>query len=525
MHGMVNEPAHKLQPALFMSEAAPKNEPIWTSVPAPKFSKLADDASVDVAIVGAGIAGVTTAYLLAREGRSVLLLDDGPVGGGMSSVTTAHIANALDDRYLRVEKLRGEDGARRTAQSHTAAIDRIERNVADEGLDCDLVRLDGYLFPLPGEDPDLLRQERDCARRAGLDVEIVPRAPLPFDSGPSIRFPRQGQFHPLKYLYGLAGAIVRAGGRIASGAHADTVEDGAPARVRVGSHTVSARAVVVATNVPINDRFAIHTKQAPYMTYVIGAVVPRGSVERALYWDTGDPYHYVRLQPMPDEADKDCLIVGGEDHKSGHADDGRERHARLEAWARERFPMVERIAFTWAGQVMETLDGLAYIGKNPGDENVYVVTGDSGMGMTHGTIAGMLLTDLIQGRDNPWRELYDPSRKIVGAAGEWVKENLDVAAQFAGYAMPAASAGEVPWDSGKVIQRGLSKVAAYRDEKGELHEMTAVCPHLGCIVQWNGSEKTWDCPCHGSRFDKMGKVVNGPANTDLSPIREEASKR
>jgi glycine/D-amino acid oxidase-like deaminating enzyme len=159
----------------------------------------------------------------------------------------------------------------------------------------------------------------------------VPRAPLPFDSGPSIRFPRQGQFHPLKYLYGLAGAIVRAGGRIASGAHADTVEDGAPARVRVGSHTVSARAVVVATNVPINDRFAIHTKQAPYMTYVIGAVVPRGSVERALYWDTGDPYHYVRLQPMPDEADKDCLIVGGEDHKSGHADDGRERHARLEA--------------------------------------------------------------------------------------------------------------------------------------------------------------------------------------------------
>ena len=302
------------------------------------------------------------------------------------------------------------------------------------------------------------------------------------------------------------------------------MEDGEPARLRVGERTVTARAVVVATNVPINDRFAIHTKQAPYMTYVIGAVVPRGSVERALYWDTGDPYHYVRLQPMPDEADKDCLIVGGEDHKSGHADDGRERHARLEAWARERFPMVERIAFTWAGQVMETLDGLAYIGKNPGDENVYVVTGDSGMGMTHGTIAGMLLTDLIQGRDNPWRELYDPSRKIVGAAGEWVKENLDVAAQFAGYAMPAASAGEVPWDSGKVIQRGLSKVAAYRDEKGELHEMTAVCPHLGCIVQWNGSEKTWDCPCHGSRFDKMGKVVNGPANIDLAPAHEEAER-
>jgi len=508
-----------------MSETAPRKEPIWTSVPAPKFSTLTADAEVDVAIVGAGIAGVSAAYLLTREGRSVLLLDDGPVGGGMTSVTTAHLANALDDRYLRLEKLRGEDGARRAAESHTAAIECIERNVAAEGIDCDFVRLDGYLFPLPGEDPDLLRRELDCARRAGLDVEIVPRAPLPFDSGPSIRFPRQGQFHPLKYLYGLAAAIERSGGRIACGAHVDAVEDGEPARLRVGERTVTARAVVVATNVPINDRFAIHTKQAPYMTYVIGATVPRGSVERALYWDTGDPYHYVRIQPMPDDPRRDCLIVGGEDHKSGHADDGRVRHARLEAWTRERFPMVDGVAFEWAGQVMETLDGLAYIGRNPGDRNVYVVTGDSGMGMTHGTIAGMLLADLIQGRDNPWRELYDPSRKIVGAAAEWAKENLDVAAQFAGYAMPGASPGEIPWGSGAVIQRGLSKVAAYRDEKGELHEMTAVCPHLGCIVQWNGSEKTWDCPCHGSRFDKTGKVVNGPANVDLAPVHEEAARR
>jgi Rieske Fe-S protein len=262
------------------------------------------------------------------------------------------------------------------------------------------------------------------------------------------------------------------------------------------------------------------------MTYVVGAAVPRGSVERALYWDTADPYHYVRLQPMETDGGRfDCLIVGGEDHKTGHADDGHERHARLEAWARERFPSIERIAFTWAGQVMETLDGLAYIGRNPGEENVYIVTGDSGMGMTHGTIAGMLLTDLIQGRDHPWRDLYDPSRKIVGAARRFAKENLDVAAQFAGYVMPGGSPEEIPWDSGAVIQRGLSKVAAYRDEKGELHEVSAVCPHLGCIVQWNGSEKTWDCPCHGSRFDKTGKVLNGPANRDLAPAGEEVARK
>jgi len=509
-----------------MSGASPKNEPIWTSVSSPKFPKLTEDATVDVAIVGAGIAGITTAYLLAREGRSVLVLDDGPVGGGMTCVTTAHLANALDDRYVEIERLRGRDGARLAAESHTAAIERIERIVADEGIDCDFVRLDGFLFPTPGESPDLLRKEHDAARRAGLDVEIVPRSPAPFDGGPALRFPRQGQFHPLKYLYALAAAVEKAGGRIASGAHVDAIEDGSPARARAGKRTVTAKSVVVATNVPVNDLFAIHTKQAPYMTYVVGAAVPRGSVERALYWDTADPYHYVRLQPMETDGGRfDCLIVGGEDHKTGHADDGHERHARLEAWARERFPSIERIAFTWAGQVMETLDGLAYIGRNPGEENVYIVTGDSGMGMTHGTIARMLLTDLIQGRDHPWRDLYDPSRKIVGAARRFAKENLDVAAQFAGYVMPGGSPEEIPWDSGAVIQRGLSKVAAYRDEKGELHEVSAVCPHLGCIVQWNGSEKTWDCPCHGSRFDKTGKVLNGPANRDLAPAGEEVARK
>src|SRR5689334_8397388 len=199
-----------------MSETPPKNEPIWTSVPAPDFPKLTEDASVDVAVVGAGIAGVTTAYLLAREGRSVLLLDDGPVGGGMTSVTTAHLANALDDRYVHLERLRGADAARLAAQSHSAAIDRIERTVTDESIECDFVRLDGWLFAVPGETPDMLPRERDAARRAGLDVELEPRAPLPFDGGPAIRFPRQGQFHPLKYLYAVAAAIERLGGRIVS---------------------------------------------------------------------------------------------------------------------------------------------------------------------------------------------------------------------------------------------------------------------------------------------------------------------
>ncbi len=274
--------------------------------------------------------------------------------------------------------------------------------------------VDGYLFLGPNDKEDLLDRELVAARQAGLtDVIKHHRVPLAsFDTGPCLKFPNQGQFHPLKYLHGLAKAIQRDGGRIFTNTHADKVEGGATARVKAGNYTVAAGAVVVATNVPINDLLVIHTKQAPYMSYVIGARVPRGSVPKILLWDTQDPYHYVRVQSVEDEQGaRDILIVGGEDHKTGQADDGSERYERLEAWARERFPMIEEIEFTWAGQVMETVDGLAYIGRNPGDkENTYVVTGNSGMGMTHGTIAGMLLKDLILGHENPWAKLYDPAQ-------------------------------------------------------------------------------------------------------------------
>jgi Rieske Fe-S protein len=210
--------------------------------------------------------------------------------------------------------------------------------------------------------------------------------------------------------------------------------------------------------------------------------------------------------------------VGGEDHKSGQADDAVERHARLEAWARARFPMIQAIEFAWGGQILETLDYLAFIGRNPGDKNLYVAAGDSGMGLTHGTIAGLLLCDLILGRPNAWAALYDPSRKPVKAAREYAAENLNVARQYGDWLTggDVKSVNDIPRDGGAVVRRGLSKLAVYRDESGLLHERSATCPHLGCIVQWNGAEKTWDCPCHGSRFDRHGKVINGPANVDLA---------
>jgi glycine/D-amino acid oxidase-like deaminating enzyme/nitrite reductase/ring-hydroxylating ferredoxin subunit len=484
--------------------------------------------TADVCVVGAGLAGLTTAYLLLREGRSVILLDRTGVAAGMSGFTTAHLSNAIDDRYFEIERLHGTQGARLSAESHTRAIEMIEAAVGRERIACDFERVDGYLFLAPGETQDVLDLELDVARRAGLaSVEKIVHAPLPsFDTGPCLRFPGQGQFHPVKYMAGLAKAIRRNGGFIFSG-HVDRVQGGRPARIiTAASHTVTAQAAVVATNSPINDRLVLHTKQAPYMTYVIGARVPSGSIEKALYWDTMDPYHYVRVQRMTTSSrgggdPYDILIVGGEDHKTGQADPEADRHGRLEAWARSRFPMIEDVRYRWSGQVMETVDGVAYIGRNPLDaDNVFIATGASGMGMTHGTIAGMLITDLIVGRENPWAALYDPSRKTLRALGEYVKEGANMAAQYADWltAGDVDSTDAIPPDRGAVVRRGLAKVAIYRDESGRLHERSAVCTHLGCIVRWNEIERTWDCPCHGSRYDRFGGVITGPAPKSLAPI-------
>lgn len=352
---------------------------------------------------------------------------------------------------------------------------------------------------------------------------MVERAPLSFDTGKCLRFPRQGQFHPLKYLAGLARALVRQGGRIFTGTHVTAMAGGDSARVEADSgYTVNTSNIVVATNTPINNLVTIHTKQASYTTYVIGARIPPGSVTGALYWDTADPYHYVRLHSV---GDHDLLIVGGEDHKTGQADDGAARLTRLEVWARERFPAISGIEYRWSGQVMEPVDGVAFIGRNPADsQNVYIATGDSGMGMTHGTIAGMLITDLIAGRRNPWVDLYDPSRKSLLALGQFVQENINVTAQYLGDYLSGgdvASVDEIVPDGGAVIQRGLKKIAVYRDMQGVLSQRSAMCTHLGCIVSWNSLEKTWDCPCHGSRYDRYGGIINGPANSDLSPVEEE----
>ena len=418
------------------------------------------------------------------------------------------------------------------AESHTAAINRIEAISSLEDIDCDFERLDGYLFLGGDDDRKLLEDELQSAHRAGLvDVELIDRVPVDsFDSGPALCFPRQAQFHPLKYLNGLARAIIRDGGQLFSAAHAESIEDGEPAKVTTADgHVITADSVVVATNSPVNDWVILHTKQSAYRTYVIAARIPRGSVPRGLYWDTPDPYHYVRLQeidPLIDPSRREeLLIVGGEDHKTGQADDADERFRCLEEWTRQRFPMIRNIDFRWSGQIMEPVDYMAFIGKNPGaDEHIFIATGDSGNGITHGTVAGILLTDLILGKKNPWSKLYDPSRVTLRATSDFLKENLNVAGQYSDWATSGdvSSYDEIAPGTGAIIRRGMSKIAVYRDEQGNFHERSAVCTHLYCIVDWNTAERTWDCPCHGSRYDPYGQVVNGPAIAPLAEVESGA---
>lgn len=485
-----------------------------------EFPPLESDATADVCVIGAGIAGLSVAYELVTAGRSVIVIDRAGVGDGMTGRTTAQFTNAFDDRYLHMEHVHGEEAARLLAESHTWAIGRTAEIVALEHIDCEVERLDGWLYSAPGESPEDLTEELGAVRRANVPgVSMEARAPLAHDTGPALRFADQLQLHPVKHLHGLARAIERRGGHIHAHTHADIIEGGDPCRVQTErGPKITARSIVVATNSPVNDLAVIHTKQVAWQTYVVVARVPRGSVARAIFWDTADPYHYVRLTSDPADTSSDLLIIGGEDHRTGQDDAPEARWTKLESWMRETFPTAGPIVNRWSGEVLEPVDGVAFIGRNPlDDDHVYVVTGDSGNGMTHGVIAGKVITDQIEGRENRWSELYDPRRRSLRTTGTYLRENLLMAREYGAWfgKGDVADASEIPRGEGAIVRRGLNMFAIYVDDRGMAHESSAACPHMGCIVRWNRAERSWDCPCHGSRFDALGQVTHGPAISDL----------
>lgn len=491
------------------------------------FPELGSDLDADVVIVGAGLGGLSTAYCLASAGKKVIVVEDGYIGSGETGRTTAQLVTALDNRYFLMEDIFGKEKTARIAHSHEAAIDFIEEVVKEEKIDCGFERINGYLFLHPTDKEESLHKELDALIRCGIKASMLEKTPgIPSEKN-CILFPGQAQFHPMKYLLGLCKAIEKKGGRIFINTHASKIDH--TGIVSDKGFQVSARHVVVATHAPVNDKYAMMLKQWAYRSYVISALVRKNSLPKALWWDTGDhsqitgkSYHYVRLHPYNEEYD--LLISGGEDHIVGITSDipEEERFSLLETWTRQRFP-VEKLISKWSGEVLVPIDSIAYLGRNRFDrDNVYIITGDAGIGMTYCTIGALLITDLINGIKNDWEDLYKPSRFILKASKPFfrmLKGDL-VAILKKWFYTGTAELSAIKEDEAKAIVLDGKKCGAYRDPSGKLFLVSAECTHLKCMVVWNNAEKSWDCPCHGSRFTYTGKVINGPANKDLPAFSE-----
>lgn len=495
---------------------------LWMDVEVmPAAGSLPGDIECDVAIIGSGIAGISTAYELCRRGKSVAILDRGPIAGGMTSRTSAHLAPLCDDLVSEMTKIKGQDATKLFCDSQAAAVDRIEQIQESEGIDCDFRRLEGYLFQGRDMPADIIDQELEAVRAVGAPVHRL--VGVPFNGCETrhvLRYPRQATFHPTKYLAGLAKVCHDNGVNFFRDTGVDEVrEDAGVVAVKTSRGTVRAQHAVVATNSSISDLFAIHTKTAPYRTYVMTFEIDKDALPDALYWDTEEPYHYVRLQPGPDQID--YILVGGEDHKSGQADNAEERFKRLEAWARDLISGLGTETHRWSGQVLDTIDYAGFIGRDPGGTNIYVAMGDSGQGLTHGVAGAMLNTALILGEQHPWQGLYAPGRTPLKAAKNFASENITALKSFAEYIAPGevSSLDELAPGQGAIVRRRLEKIAAYRDDQGALHLNSATCSHVGCHLHWNSFEVCWDCPCHGSMFDIDGTPINAPAVGSLSRVK------
>jgi glycine/D-amino acid oxidase-like deaminating enzyme/nitrite reductase/ring-hydroxylating ferredoxin subunit len=508
-----------------MNTEQERSRSLWMDVPALEFPALATGQDAEILVIGSGIAGLSTAYELARLGHGVIVVDRGRIGRGMSARTSAHLAFEIDDFFHELTESHGREAARLWYQSQSAAVDRIESICRQEGIECDFARVDGLLIAAEERDVDYLRKELDAARAAGFDdAEWTDSRRLSGTDLPAIRFPRQARFHPVKYMNGLARALQGLGVRLYASTDVTGLEehDGHIVATTGAGHLLRAQQVVIATNSPFHLRIPIHTKQAPYRTYVIAAPIPKGTVDDMLLWDTESAYHYVRLQPGNSA---DTLIVGGEDHKSGVTTDGRTAIARLETWARRRWPQMGGIAHAWSGQVLEPADYVGFIGRSPRYERTYLVSGDSGEGLTTGVAASLLLRDLITTGGSPWAQLYDPKRQMHRGLSEYLKENLEAVRHW-GELLAKGDVellDDIPRGHGARIKIAGQQVAAFRDDKGALHLRSAVCTHAGCAVHWNDFEACWDCPCHGSQFTIDGDVLNGPAARPLAPVEIDRS--
>lgn len=500
--------------------------PYWVeSTKLPTFTPLDRNARADVVVVGAGITGLTAAYLLTRAGRSVIVLErDGPVEADTAH-TTAHVTMVTDTRLTDLASSFGRDHAQAAWDAGLAAMAQIDAIVRDERIECHFAWVPGYLHHPIGDragarDLKQFRDEAALAAELGFDAEYVDD--VPFVGGPGVMFQDQARIHPRRYLDGMIRAIESGGGRIHQQSAASEFSDD-PLSVTCNGHTVTCAEIVLATHTPLVGLKNIvaatlfQTKLALYSTYVVGGRVEKGEVPDALFWDTAHPYHYLRIEP---NGPHDLVILGGEDHKTGQAEDTTACYDRLEQTLKRLVPSATPTD-RWSGQVIETPDGLPYIGEHAAHQ--FAATGFSGNGITFGTLAGMMAADHVLGRSNPWRELFDTGRTKIGSgAWDYLRENKDypyylVRDRFAG--MEGRSLRAVKRGQAKILEYRGEQAAVYRDLNGAITARSAVCTHMGCLVDWNEAERSWDCPCHGSRFRIDGSVIGGPAEAPLPAIK------
>jgi glycine/D-amino acid oxidase-like deaminating enzyme/nitrite reductase/ring-hydroxylating ferredoxin subunit len=497
---------------------------LWIdTTPETSFPSLAGDVSVDVAVIGGGITGITAATLLKRAGRTVALVEWKRVIRGVTGYTTAKVTSSHSVIYKDLVQRFDEETARAYGASQEAALAQIARFVEDEGIDCEFGRASNYLYAETEDDLDTVRQEAETAARLGLPASFVRETPLPFPVAGAARFDNQAEFHPRKYLLHFVDQLPGDGSHVFEETRALKVDEGDLCRVETDKGVVRARAVVVATSLPFLDRGFFFAKAHPYRSYVVCPKVDETNAPPGMYVSTERPSHTIRRSAYPGGT---VLVIAGEGHKAGQAADSAERYRRLDEWARSRFA-VESTEYRWSTQDYYSIDKLPFIGRvTRRSENVYVATGYRAWGMTNGTLAAMILSDLILGRENAWAKVYD-AKRLEPRAGVamFAKENLSAAKHLvlrrSVTTRKADEAAEIPAGGGAVVKVRGKNVAVYRDEDGTLHAVSPVCTHMGCVVGWNPAEDSWDCPCHGSRYSREGKVIQGPAVRDLE-ARDDA---
>ncbi len=497
-----------------LSPASYWNQSVGT--PSLTFPPLNEDRRVDVAIIGAGITGLTAALHLKRAGKQVAVLEAGRVGAGTTGGTSGHLEVAPDQGWVKLVRDFGESTARQVTDLRRRAIDQIEDWVQRFNIDCDFKRVSARAYTEREDRVELLRKEYATAMSMGLDVAWKEHAGLPFATAATIEIRDQARFHSMKYLRGLARAVHGDNATIHENTRAQPPEDGSPCVIETGGHRLQADSVVLATHSAYLGISQFELLQAPYQSYVL-AVRVADDVPDALYWDDDRPYHYLRLAKSDDPR---LLIVGGADHKTGQADT--EKHARrLVDFVSERFS-VERIEYQWSAEYFEPADGLPMIGPVPMMKHLYLATGFSGTGLTYGTVAGGILAEMIQTGSSPDANLFSPARiKPLAAAKDIVSENVNAAMHFLGDRFGVEqvdSFDSIPAGEGRVVKFDGQTYAAYRDEQGQLHLRSPVCTHAGCYVKWNRTERTWDCPCHGGRFSPTGERMYGPPAADLHRV-------